>query len=40
MPFGGERRFTEKRLCFRFVSVHYLKSYLNIIKLDVNVIDS
>ena len=39
MPFGGERRFTEKRLCFRFVSVHYFKSYLNIIELDLNIID-
>ena len=40
MLFGIERKFTEKRLCFRFVSVHYLKSYLNIIELDVNIIDS
>ena len=39
MLFGGERRFTEKRLCFRFVSVHYFKSYLNIIELDLNIID-
>ena len=26
-------------MCFRFVSVHYFKSYLNIIELDLNTID-